>query len=497
MSMDAEPKPDQPKDKPSGQPREKTVREINRQISQQLKAEKQLEREKRVARGSGLGALERAEKKHKGNPMAQLAMFFKEYVIVAGTGRKRNVSQRTLDVYGEHLFRALRELKEMGRGVQNLRELGKSHALALIKHWHEEGQKPPTIQGKISTLRRFLGFIGKDKTIPKAEELKRWLEENQIEARVKRDYIPTESKAWDQKGVDLFSVLEQLRAHCAITAMQVEMQAAFGLRMKESTHINPKAADYGNLLRVVHGTKGGLPRDIAFDADESIAVWQRDVLERAKLYAAQNKKGTLSIDGKNVQKTKDHFYYMLKKAGVTKSQLGVTAHGLRHAYAARLYKQHTGMDAPVSSMSGTKITDDTYAADLDARGEISKALGHFRPDISRSYLGSLPALDKNRKKNVDQWVRMTEKNEEFVEAMIDAGVVEVWLGGKAAAGIELGLGENLRLIVRTAEKIPMDQNVEFMLKQRLSALYQYKIDLSQHFGSGSPEDTLELYLNKK
>ncbi|MDT7524399.1 hypothetical protein RAE21_18770 [Rhodoferax sp. TBRC 17198] len=120
--------------KKASQPvREKTAREINREISQQLKEEKYREREKRTARGSGLGALERAEKKHKGDAVAQLAMFFGEYNIKAGTGRSRYISERTRDIYAEEMFKLLRQLKEQGRGVSNLRELGQPHAVALIR----------------------------------------------------------------------------------------------------------------------------------------------------------------------------------------------------------------------------------------------------------------------------------------------------------------------------------------------------------------------------
>ena len=220
--------------------------------------------------------------------------------------------------------------------------------MKLIKHWGQRGQAPSTIQNKISILRRFLTFIGKDSAIPKGETLKTWLNQQGITAPVTRQYIPTESKAWDENSVDLQKVLAELSKESAITAIQLEVQAAFGLRMKESIQLNPQAADCGTFLRVVHGTKGGLPRDVDFEDDPVMREWQRDVLERSKLYAAQNRRGTLSIQGKRLDQSKAHFYYQCRKVGITRDQLGVTAHGLRHQYAARRYARLSGMGTPVS-----------------------------------------------------------------------------------------------------------------------------------------------------
>ena len=72
-------------------PVEKTARQINKEISAELKREKAADREKVIRRdvGTGINAMERAQKKHKGDIFGQLSSFFDNYVIKAGTGRKR------------------------------------------------------------------------------------------------------------------------------------------------------------------------------------------------------------------------------------------------------------------------------------------------------------------------------------------------------------------------------------------------------------------------
>jgi site-specific recombinase XerD len=474
--------------------REPSAREVNRQITAELKSNKRNVQAKRAGTGAGLDALERAQKRHKKNPKAQMAMFFGEFALRAGTGRARPVSERTRSLYADELIRMIDELRELRAGIQDIGELGKTHAVKLIKHWGAREQAASTIQNKISILRRFLTFIGKDTAIPKGHDLKTWLNQQGVTASITRQNIPTESKAWDENQVDLHKVLAELSKESAITAMQLEVQAAFGLRMKESIQLNPKAADCGTFLRVVHGTKGGLPRDVDFEDDPVMREWQRDVLERAKLYAAQNRKGTLSVQGKRLDQSKAHFYYQCRKVGITRDQLGVTAHGLRHQYAARRYARLAGMAAPVSKNAPLHITDEVRSADLAAREQVSRELGHFRPDITHAYTGSLPMLEKGRKQRMKDWIERTEENPDFQEALKSAAVVTAWLGGRFALGLEVETAEKLRLIVQTKDKNPLSSDSRFMLKQRLMGIYDRAIDLSEHFEAGQPDDALEIMI---
>ena len=478
---------------PSGpDSREPSAREVNRQITTELKSAKRAAQAKRAGTGAGLGALERAQKKHKKNPKAQMAMFFGEFTLRAGTGRARPVSERTRSLYADELIRMLDELRELRAGVQDISEIGKTHAIKLIKHWGQRGQAASTIQNKISILRRFLTFIGKDSAIPKGESLKTWLNQQGITTEVTRQNIPTHSKAWDENRVDLHQVLTALSKDSPITAIQLEMQAAFGLRMKESIQINPQAADCGSFLRVVHGTKGGLPRDVDFEDEPAMREWQRDVLERAKLYAAQNRKGTLSIQGKRLDQSKAHFYYQCRKVGISRDQLGVTAHGLRHQYAARRYERLAGMAPPVSKNAPVMVTEAAKAADRSAREQVSRELGHFRADITQAYTGSLPTMEKGRRARIKDWIQRTEENSRFQEEIKRAGIESLWLGGRFALGLEVSAEEKLRLIVQTRNRQPLESDARTRLKNELSAMYDRAIDLSEHFDAGSPEDALEL-----
>lgn len=132
------------------------------------------------------------------------------------------------------------------------------------------------------------------------------------------------------------------------------------------------------------------------------------------------------------------------------------------------------------------------SADLAAREQVSRELGHFRPDITQAYTGSLSMMEKGRKQRIRDWVQRTEENTEFQAAMKDAGVVSVWMGGRFAMGLEVVASEKFRLIVQTASRQPLDGDARFMLKQRLMGMYDRAIDLSEHFEAGQPDDALEL-----
>jgi integrase len=451
--------------------REPTAREINKQISAELKKQKLLDRGKARGVGTGMGALARAQKKHPNNPKAQLAMFLTEYTISAGTGRRRPVSQATMDNYGDILMRAIVELKEINCSVRNVGEIGKKHCLRLIKHWFDQKHSLATVQNRISILRRFMTVIGKETALPMHNELKSWMNQNGLEVTVWSRTVSVESKAWEEHDVDLNDILPKVQYHSPITAIQLEIQAAFGLRMKESMQIMPRAADYGDMLRVVHGTKGGLPRDVRFDDDQAIREWQRDVLERAKVYADANRRGILAPNGKSLAQNMKHFYYQVARVGISKSGLGVTAHGLRHQYAARRYRAIAGHATPVSGDAPQVMTQDVIDADLRARRETSFALGHLRIDAANSYVGTLPSMEKKRKQVLFAWIERTEENQEFQNAMREAGIVEAWLGGSLVNGYELREGEALRLQVRTTTGKPLDDNTRFLLKQRLLGMY--------------------------
>lgn len=461
-----------------------------RQLPDVAKPRLSVQEQKKLRRGEGAGqaVMARVLRRHPGNPKAQVTMFFEEFVIKAGTGRERPVSARTHSAYVSNLILMIDELGRRNAAIRNINELSNKHALHLMRHWKKMDLSSATIELKLSILRRFLTFIGKGHLVPTRVKLKTWLQQNGIEPPPARTTVATVSKAWEEKGIELYQLLPKVKEICPMTAIHLELQAAFGLRMRESLQLDPRAADFDDVLRVVRGTKGGLPRDVPFDSDPATRKWQREVIERAKLVAAKNPKGLLARPGYKLDQNVQHFYYVLRRVGLTKKKLSVTAHGLRHQYAARRYEQLSGLGAPVSAVAPSQITEEVRAADRIARKTVSRELGHFRDDVTQAYLGSLSMLERLRGARIKDWIQLTEGNPEVLRALATAGVTHAWLAGSFATGVEVGCNEKLRLVVATAQRQPLDTTVRMELRQRLNVLIGRGVTVYEHLVSGDPDD---------
>jgi len=79
---------------------------------------------------------------------------------------------------------------------------------------------------------------------------------------------------------------------------------------------------------------------------------------------------------------------------VTKRQLGITAHGLRHQYATDRYEDVAGAPAPVRG--GDRLDREV---DRSARLQVAGELGHARENISTAYLGAI--LQQRRGQTID------------------------------------------------------------------------------------------------
>jgi integrase len=91
----------------------------------------------------------------------------------------------------------------------------------------------------------------------------------------------------------------------------------------------------------------------------------------------------LGRPGHSLKQTPDRFSYVMRKVGVTKDQLKVTIHGLRHQFANDLYFALTDIPSPVRGGVPTDLQ--RY---VGACLEIARQLGHERTQSSSTYISS-------------------------------------------------------------------------------------------------------------
>lgn len=369
--------------------------------------------------GIGLKAIKRAEKLHPGDPLSQVVEFFETFVIPAATGRRRTVSIKTEELYVVQMRVMVGDLSRLNMSLRNLSEIGPRHVAALTRHYEVEGLSSSSLQKKNTVLRRFGTWLGKPDMTPRLSDLVL------DPARAKRSYSAVESKAWSAHGVDTAQVIATLDGFCPVAGLQMRIQRAFGLRTREVVSLKPQQADLGQNLFVTDGTKGGRPRMVPIDTIE-----KRDLIERAKVIASSNKRGILSDrPSRPLHTSINHYYYLCRKAGVSQSGLGVTLHGLRHEFANNVFREITGVDAPVN---GGRIDDPELVR--RAMQVTSNQLGHGRKDAGAAYLGSKRHLDHVAFKNLQNLTHRIEGDPRVQAAAQEAGPATWWVIGQAAEG---------------------------------------------------------------
>jgi hypothetical protein len=221
-------------------------------------------------------------------------------------------------------------------------------------------------------------------------------------ALVSRSTNAVRDRTWSGAQVDVEAVLAKVTQADPVVGLQLEVMLRFALRRKEAVMFCPALAevpahalpagaspgDYLAFLRVKRGTKGGRVRYTAIRNDR-----QRQVLERA-LAAAPRPGMHIGRPGQSLKQALDRFSNVLRRCGVSRRQLGVTAHGLRHDFAADLYFELTDMPAPIKGSPANIDPAVMSAAYLEG----ARQLGHGRPRITGAYLGGRrPMVGQDRK----------------------------------------------------------------------------------------------------
>lgn len=304
--------------------------------------------------------------------------------------------------------RSLVELRKMGLMIESPYSLRHKHVQALVDRWIGEGQTGGTIENKLSHLKAFCQWLGKHDLVRPLNDYA----DREAHGLI-RSYVTTRDKSWEGSGVDAASVIAAIAKDDAHVAVQLKLQAAFGLRIEESWSLKIATA-LKNLdtLRVVDGTKGGREREVPVRL-------RLEVLEQAaKLIDPFS--GSTTPSSYTIRRWRNHYNAVLRKHGVYKKGLGVTSHGLRHGWVHQMYEEMAGVPAPVKGGSPPELE-----AHRQAIQAVVLAAGHSRTSKSGAYLSTFVAMARETQTAVT-W--------DQVEA-----VLLKHAGNKARAAAELGI----------------------------------------------------------
>ncbi|TRZ56108.1 MAG: hypothetical protein D4S02_16365 [Rhodocyclaceae bacterium] len=285
----------------------------------------------------------------------------------------RDCSQATRDDRRAKIHMFFADLRDMGYRLTDPRSLRQKHVKALTEFWNQKGLAPRTIHTWLSMLRVFCTWIGKPNLVGDTED---YFEPG----RVHRHLVATENKCWDAHGIDPLLIILKATALDERFGLYLSLDHHVGTRGKEAMELRP-LQDYDpatRTLTISRGTKGGKARAVPLETPEQFETieWAR----RVALAAG----GRIRWPGTTWKQAQQRFFHFARKLGITKKDLGVTAHGLRHGFLQRVYTKDTGLPPPIAGGALGKIDAQTHWRAME---HVSSVAGHGRRDAACFYAG--------------------------------------------------------------------------------------------------------------
>ena len=275
------------------------------------------------------------------------------------------------------LFNAFKQLRTLGFKIEHPKNLQERHFKALLQLWLDENLSASTLQKRTSIIRTLVGWLGKDNMIKPLED---YVEDK---SRVRRDQVARVDKSWSSNGVSYEDKLAQMMDYDIRLGAQMMMIKAYGLRRAEAVMFRPIVAMRlgveSTSIVIEFGTKGGRPRSLAINNDE-----KRVALEFA-VSVAKKGIGHIGWEELTLKQAIRKYANAMIKFKITKKDLGVTGHGLRHEYLNDTYEAIAGQPSPVRG--GLKENVDPELDRL-AREITTQEAGHSRLGVTASYFGS-------------------------------------------------------------------------------------------------------------
>lgn len=299
----------------------------------------------------------------------------------AGTRVNGSVaSERSITAAGDSLRASFRKLRQLNFKIEKPENISEKHIEALCKEMLRLNRSPKTMQGTLSHLRIFCGWIGKKNMV---KDVYYYLPDvPRDKLRVKT--VAERSKSWSENGIDVVEKIRDADALDMRFGLMLRLQLSFGLRRMEAIQAQPWKNDHGDKF-AAYATKGGRPRDVHIETPE-----QRMVLDMVK---AKLKKGeALGWPTKADGSRSDLAYSMRKYSrllpliGITREEALVTGHGLRAQFAENAALIASLIPVTLGGTGGQMEKDDMNLQ----RARVSEKLGHSRLSVTPAYYGSFP-----------------------------------------------------------------------------------------------------------
>jgi len=324
----------------------------------------------------------------------------KKNIDTSANGRNKRVGHMTQEKRRSAMISMVSDLNHLGFNISSMNNLREKHIFGLVELMIKKGQKPSTIQNKLSVLRIYCSWIGKCGMVRSPEY---YVTDATL---VKRVTATNTDKSWDNKNID--HLIESVSKKDPIVGLQLKLCNQFGLRRLEAIMLKPRISDEGAHLHVRAGTKGGRPRMVPIATDQ-----QRSLLEEAKRLA-DPKSELICRPGKTLKQAINRFKYVLRYCCITRAGEGVTAHGLRHGYVHHRYKARTG--GGKLPIKGGWPGEVDPVVDKVAKLKVMEEVGHSRLSVTTAYGGTFGHAGRSYKPH---YSTITEQQSDSICTMLE------------------------------------------------------------------------------
>ena len=192
----------------------------------------------------------------------------------------------------------------------------------------------------------------------------------------------------DGNPIDPQALIERIAKESIRAAVMLSLCWEGGLRIRESAALQPHIAEVEpGVFRVrATGSKGGRERLVDLRAFPKKAEKMREAMFAAR-ELVRRQDGTL-FRGKSMEAVLQHVYYICRKVGMTRKDMGVVTHSFRHQHILDCYSE-AGFTPPVHGVMALAELDERQLAlrALEQRALIMN-LGHYDERKTGAYCGS-------------------------------------------------------------------------------------------------------------
>lgn len=348
----------------------------------------------------------------------QLSDFLHSYGRFRSANFNMKTSEETLRNRTDIMFSTVRLLMQdkQHKNIKTLAQIKPRLLPRMFELWTEKGISKRAQINYFNVIRWFWRICGMEINPIRSYEKEKG--EFTINRNAETD------KSWSGNGVDFDEVYKRIYEIDPVAARLVLTMKQFGMRVKESLRLQPHQADGVDRLLITKGTKTGRPRQLVFnDFDDEVEF--RRVLDQLKQEVPA--KAHLAWANLTLKQAQMKIQYIARKVGITKKQLGVTLHGLRHEFTIAQLEELTGQKAPVRG--GVVIN---YRALSAARLKITQALGHNRLKVTGAYYGSFLSLEREQMRACTRsWDRIELVMKDVGQLITGNGVDNLfWIGAR-------------------------------------------------------------------